>query len=71
MEVTFRIFPEDDFIECVAEYFGKENVEDVTDEEIKCFIEDHIKPAQSMHPSFAVEGGDTDGWFVDFVNTGR
>jgi hypothetical protein len=62
---SFNIFVDDDFIEAVRKYADRETTEDVQDEDIVCYVEDNLQPARSNSDCFQVEGGDTDGWFVN------
>ena len=67
MILSFRIFLKDDFLEKVKEYAELDSVEDVSEEDIAWFVRDNITPATSNSDCFEIEGGDTDGWFVDNV----
>ena len=65
---AFRIFPKEGFMEKVKEYAEADSIEDVTEEDITWFVRDNILPATSNSNVFEVEGGDTDGWFVDHLD---
>ena len=64
LRVSFNIFLNDSFMENVMRYAERDSIEDVTGEDIVWFLNDFIEPATSTHESFEIEGGDTDGWFV-------
>ena len=68
IECTFRVFvtDEEEFKKQVAEYAECEP-DEITEENIAEFIREKINPASSNSTAFQVEGGDTDGWFVDGV----
>lgn len=63
LTMEFNVYISDDIEEKIAEYYH-ESIEDVSDEDIKEYIELNIHPATSDNPCFEVEGGDTDGWFI-------
>lgn len=63
-QARFNIYISDGFERAVREYFG-DIEEDVTDSDILHYLEQKIRPASSGAPDvFEVEGGDTDGWFI-------
>ena len=64
LRLCFNVFITDGFKEAVREYAERENIDDVTGEDIISFLNDYINPATSKHETFEVEGGDTDGWFI-------
>ena len=63
----FRIFIEDGFYEEVMRYTERDSIEDITDEDIKCYLEDSMDKARTNSEYFMIEGGDTDGWFIDGI----
>ena len=65
--VCFNIFPSDHFIKTIKEFYDYEDEDEVTDRDIAEYLENTIKPAQSNDPSYEVEGGDTDGWFIQSI----
>ena len=67
IRVTFNIFVRDNFEDTVREYYEMEKDEEVTDEDIREFIQENIEEARSIDSSFEVEGGDTDGWFIQSI----
>ena len=65
IEITFRVFTTDEFKQKVAEYVDRP-VNEITDDDVYSFLQDHINPARSeKRAAFEVEGGDTDGCFID------
>ena len=64
LSLTFNVFLSDGFKAAVKNYYGYESEDEIMDEDIREFIENNIEPATSKTEAFEVEGGDTDGWFV-------
>ena len=62
--ITFNVFIYDEFLESVRDYYEYRDVSDVTDEDIREYLEANMNPASSKVDVFEVEGGDTDGWFI-------
>lgn len=69
--ITTRILVDEDFDlkEKVAEEYENGDVDEVTDEDIREYLENNIRPAESNISGLEVEGGDCDGWFVQSVDT--
>ena len=67
MNLIFNIFLTDDFEEAVRVYAERKTTDDITNEDIVEYINQHIVPARSEVKTFEVEGGDTDGWFVQGI----
>jgi hypothetical protein len=67
MNIAFAIcYDEDNLEKEVAKYTEKEK-EDITTEDVIEYLNRNIKPARTMSESFQIEGGDTDGWFVQGI----
>lgn len=56
----------DGFRKEISEYSGSE-IENITNDDISEYFENHINPARSKSDSFEIVGGDTDGWFVNYI----
>ena len=68
--ITVNILVDDDFdlkAKVAEEY--EEDIDDVTDEDIREYLENNISPAESNVSGLEVEGGDCDGWFIQSVDT--
>lgn len=65
--VSFNIFPSRNFFDEIRTYYGYDPEEEITNEEITEFLNNTIKPARSGNSTYEVEGGDTDGWFIQSV----
>ena len=68
LRVGFNIIVSDGFEEAVREYYGYEGSEELDNEDMVMFVESNIRAAESRCEAFEVEGGDTDGWFVQCVS---
>lgn len=62
-----NIFISDEFEKAVKEFYNNDGTDNIEDEDIVNFIENNIKPAESKHESFEIEGGDTGGWFIHHI----
>ena len=69
LRASFNIFISDDFEEQVKEYFGESEtpIEEIQMEEMRQYLEDNMMLAHSRVDTFEIEGGDTDGWFIQNV----
>lgn len=67
LKVSFNIIIEDDFYKEVMHYMDKTSVEDVDEHDVVCYLEDSMDKARTNSEYFMVEGGDTDGWFIQSV----
>ena len=62
--LTFNVYLADGFFEAVRKSYGYSNSDEVFGSDILQYLEENIKPAVSTSDLLEVEGGDTDGWFV-------
>ena len=65
--VNFNIFTSHNFEDEIRTYYGYGIEEEITNEDIIEFLNNTIKPARSGDSSYEVEGGDTDGWFIQSI----
>lgn len=68
LEVNINIFLKDGFREAVMRWAERESVNDIRTEDIIEYLNVNITPAKSDNKYFMVEGGDTDGWFIQGIN---
>lgn len=67
IEATFRVFIEDDFEDAIRRDLGYDSTEEIDNEDIMQFLEMSMDFPLSNDDSFKIEGGDTDGWFIQSV----
>ena len=67
LRLTFNVFVSDGFEKAVREHFNYSEDAELDNYDIKEFLEFSMDPARSNDESFEIEGGDTDGWFVQCV----
>jgi len=67
LKCTFNVFISDDFEKVVREHFNYNEDTELDNYDIKEFLEFSMDSARSNDEAFEIEGGDTDGWFIQNV----
>lgn len=67
LRAKFNIYISDGFEKVVRDYYEYPEDEELANSDIREFLENNMILASSRDDSFDIEGGDTDGWFIQEV----